>query len=379
MAIRAINSPCPDFQKSESQWHKLECKLITPLYGGGIESSTIDEKMPIRGSEIRGQLRFWWRILAKNLWMKDKSNKDIQKAEFKLWGGGTSEQFASKVFVKVDFSEYRDNAKKEKNINLISHRSYYKEKNNDAIAYVLFPADKDGSNKPRDCDVLKEGFIWTLSIKFDVNLSEEYKQQVIQTIRWWSQFGGLGARSRRGTGAFIIENENTNDIFIDVSAEVTVNEVEQIGCEISKRGNDIDPIRSWRNSIVKYKEFRAIQKDFEKDFKRNNTLKIYPRAMFGMPIVLSKSETINYSDDAKRQRLASRLILRPFYNRKENKYESMALLLPYDDLLQKDNIVINEKIKVAMWDSKIANKLTPIKDNGGTNPLEAFMNYFQKG
>ena len=38
-------------------------KLITPLYGGGVEAGKTDSVTPIRGTEIRGQLRFWWRAM----------------------------------------------------------------------------------------------------------------------------------------------------------------------------------------------------------------------------------------------------------------------------------------------------------------------------
>jgi CRISPR/Cas system CMR-associated protein Cmr1 (group 7 of RAMP superfamily) len=48
-------------------WTTLDCQLITPLYGGGVKAHTIDESMPIRVSSIRGQLRFWWRLLATHL------------------------------------------------------------------------------------------------------------------------------------------------------------------------------------------------------------------------------------------------------------------------------------------------------------------------
>ena len=48
------------------KWHTLECELVTPMYGGGVDAATVDLKMPIRVSAIKGQLRFWWRLLAKN-------------------------------------------------------------------------------------------------------------------------------------------------------------------------------------------------------------------------------------------------------------------------------------------------------------------------
>lgn len=405
MAIRTINSPCPDFQKPESRWHKLECKLITPLYGGGVESSTIDEKMPIRGSEIRGQLRFWWRILAKNLWMKDKSDKDIQKAEFKLWGGGTSEQFASKVFVKVKAPE-KPLIKAE----LESHSKYY-EKHKE-LSYVFFPADnnKDEHDQVKECLLVPENLHWILSIKFDEKLSDKDKNQVIESIRWWSQFGGIGARSRRGTGAFIIEKaDSLNDVLLPITRE----EAYSANCTLLLKNSQPDAINAWKTAIEKLKNFRqapnvgrnpgqqsnrpgrsrwpepdAIRR-IEKTHAQNHEPyhqagNIFPRGMFGMPVIFHFVGRGEPSDmhllPIGKERMSSPLLLRPYYDRTTQKYAPMALLLPYQDILSMDVDLKGSREKsVQLWESSKAGDIQPIQDNDGTNPLEAFMNYFQKG
>src|SRR5260221_14040443 len=38
-----------------------EYQLITPLYGGGVKPTEPDPITVVRATEIRGQLRFWWR------------------------------------------------------------------------------------------------------------------------------------------------------------------------------------------------------------------------------------------------------------------------------------------------------------------------------
>ena len=85
------------------EWHSLSCELVTPMYGGGVKSVVVDEQMPIRASSIRGQLRFWWRLLAKHKWQLG-SDEDIQKQEFALWGGmgsGDDDGTASQVFLRI--------------------------------------------------------------------------------------------------------------------------------------------------------------------------------------------------------------------------------------------------------------------------------------
>ena len=55
--------------------------------------------MPIRASAIRGQLRFWWRLLASK---RLNNPEEIRAEEFALWGGlGTPPQ-ASRVWVEVE-------------------------------------------------------------------------------------------------------------------------------------------------------------------------------------------------------------------------------------------------------------------------------------
>ena len=38
-----------------------EYELITPLFGGGVNPGEADPVTIIRGTAIRGHLRFWWR------------------------------------------------------------------------------------------------------------------------------------------------------------------------------------------------------------------------------------------------------------------------------------------------------------------------------
>src|SRR5260370_13732341 len=63
-----------------------EYELITPLFGGGVTPNEADPVTPIRGTEIRGHLRFWWRAWCGG---KAEFNGDLtkmKKAEGELWG-----------------------------------------------------------------------------------------------------------------------------------------------------------------------------------------------------------------------------------------------------------------------------------------------------
>ena len=43
-----------------------EVELITPMMGGGTVAGTSDVALPFRTRALRGQLRMWWRMLARS-------------------------------------------------------------------------------------------------------------------------------------------------------------------------------------------------------------------------------------------------------------------------------------------------------------------------
>jgi CRISPR-associated protein Cmr1 len=58
-------------------------QLITPLFGGGVKPGEVDMLTPIRGSEIRGHLRFWWRACRGGQW---ENLRDMKIEEDRIWG-----------------------------------------------------------------------------------------------------------------------------------------------------------------------------------------------------------------------------------------------------------------------------------------------------
>ena len=64
----------------------VRCRLITPMFGGGVTPGEVDREMPIRASALRGQLRFWWRLL----YGAGRKPSDLFAVESALWGGISS-------------------------------------------------------------------------------------------------------------------------------------------------------------------------------------------------------------------------------------------------------------------------------------------------
>lgn len=61
-------APTEKFPESKEEWQEIYCELVTPLHGGGVVARESDDKLPVRVTAIRGQLRFWWRLLAQQKW-----------------------------------------------------------------------------------------------------------------------------------------------------------------------------------------------------------------------------------------------------------------------------------------------------------------------
>ena len=177
----------------ESTWTTLECQLVTPMYGGGVVSHTVDEKMPIRVSSIRGQLRFWWRLLATHLWRLGNVDA-IRQAEADLWGGIDDKTKASKVFLRVDnikslqieaWATYEINSRTGRYQSLPSPKNWAN------VPYVLFPAQgkrPDVNDAETPHALAKIGLEWNLIIGFVENLQPdpkkpEYNPNMNQTIK----------------------------------------------------------------------------------------------------------------------------------------------------------------------------------------------------
>lgn len=155
--------------------------------------------MPIRASAIRGNLRFWWRATRGS---KCSDIEKLLKREGEIWGN-TKEP--SKITVKVDILSP---GKRYPCAHLPEGKNFAKFER-DHHPYVLFPFQ--GNSKKNipisDC-------ISGLSFRLTVTYPEEYLSDVESAIWAWINFGGIGARTRRGCGSLYCKHfapENFND------------------------------------------------------------------------------------------------------------------------------------------------------------------------
>jgi CRISPR-associated protein Cmr1 len=372
--------------------------------------------MPIRASAIRGQLRFWWRLLAKHKY--GLSPEKLRAGEFDLWGGlGEKEPKASKVWVRVQnvsnlacsrWANYRLRDGREAGLPMPESWA-------DA-PYALFPAQGKAGQQP-PASLACAGLKWKLKIAFDRNLDDERRKQVIEAMRWWASFGGVGARTRRGLGAVKVSGAGIEPI-----GEA---EVKGAGCELRLLSPGKDATGCWQVAVKRLQEFRQGENIGrnpgsqgrpgrsrwpEPDAVRRRSKKnllchkpehvagdVFPRAAFGLPIIFQFKDKKKDRDNGRPEdfdppdhtlqpisgdRMASPLILRPYW--RDNQWYAAALLLPHLENLENLQLSLfetknpNRSYEVSYWSSDKAKDVPTIRDNKGADALSAFMEFFVK-
>jgi CRISPR-associated protein Cmr1 len=325
-------------KKPEKQWHTYSCTLVTPMYGGGVNAGEVDKDMPIRASSIRGQLRFWWRIACGPFAdTKVANSKVMRDKEEAIWGGiGCDGTVSSKLQIRISSGKI--------NTTQLQKSSSIQGK---GIKYVLGAGD--------EIDCLQSGYKFDVEISYSDRITAEQIKQIEETIRWWASFGGIGGRTRRGFGAIkisglkpveatemkdsmkleLVSGPNERELFGSAEGAwkeatrrlYTFRQGKNIG---RNEGQGNRPGRSrWPEPDQLRRMSGKSKENHEPEHKAGN---VFPRAAFGMPIIF------DFNDRSKKepstmtllplgaQRMASPLILRPYYD--GEKWYASALLLP---------------------------------------------------
>ncbi|MFB3764603.1 MAG: type III-B CRISPR module RAMP protein Cmr1 [Methanotrichaceae archaeon] len=182
---------CPGKPKNVEYYPNMlikvyEIQVITPILGGGADAGKNDPVTLVRPSSIRGQLRQWWRATRGSDY---KTLTELHQREGEIWG--TTEkpsQVALEVKIKSQGKTYPcAYFPDDKNFPRF-------EKNHPPYALFPFQGNKRDGIPPANC---------TANVSFELKLT--YPQGLSQDINsavWaWVNFGGIGARTRRGAGA----------------------------------------------------------------------------------------------------------------------------------------------------------------------------------
>ena len=175
--------------------------LVTPLFGGGVEAGENDLNMLIRASSIRGHLRFWWRAIRGTQY---ESVKDMRDAEAKIWGSisqsDSNQSSQSQVGIKVITQPAQKTQRRHDYMNPQQRPEPFEFNAFGPEAYALFPAKETQTQQGKN--ILKEGGSFTIEITYPKKWTpKEFETNVESAIWAWVNFGGIGARTRRGCGA----------------------------------------------------------------------------------------------------------------------------------------------------------------------------------
>ncbi len=381
--------------------HAYEIELITPMVGGGASAGEVDPHFPIRPTAIRGQLRYWWRLICGPL-----LGDGMWQREEEIFG---STEFPSPLGVRVEAPPIKDWVEP----SAISTPS---------LKYLLFPSIEN------DQRLAKEGLTFRLDLTWENEDSlgkrraaqnvcrvREKKppladriaspdQEIDLAIRAWLTFGGVGARTRRGCGALFVKKStpawNVGD------AQSWLRQFLQPGSGIEKilcLQQPMSYLDAWRRVAETWKSFRqpgpARRGESRRRFPEAETIRRatgrrsprgravpesevpngFPRAELGLPIIFQFKDatdpeptTVNRSGNDTNgrpfQRMASPFILKPFATRKDRAIPLIVLL--------KAPRVSSVRVSPTPQGDQVFPVLgSPIMDSPAGSAIEAFLKF----
>lgn len=237
IAIEAPSAPAA----AGSQGQTYAVKVITPLFGGGTTPRKVDPVSVIRVPSVRGHLRWWYRAVIGRRYEDAAFLRESEAAIF----GDTSR--ASKVDVRVKVT----NPGRQLTPGEVVLRDGDR----------LFPVFSG------DYQNVRIGVEFELTLRYPAELKD-----TMETVVWaWSNFGGIGAKTRRGCGALWIK-EFAPRAMKDRSAMVLQGwsvrlggaavdrgswpQLQEIPLARPSTGGDADPLAAWRACIEYYRTFR---------------------------------------------------------------------------------------------------------------------------
>lgn len=228
---------------SEPQKTSLVLKLqtITPMFGGSATTREVDPQFPVRAASVRGHLRFWWRATAG---AKCSSSRELFAAEEKLWGSASKWGAVSLTVHDQEAAEPRVPSLPQ------------------ALGYATFPfQEQRGGNYAPAAEALKE-VAFTLTVSAPT-LTEQELDEVKVALRAWVNFGGIGARTRRGCGSLRLEDDSVLPQLGGLTRQATGLLTTLPGRYYVVEGFE-KPVQAWAEAVGVYRDFRQAE-----DFARN--------------------------------------------------------------------------------------------------------------
>lgn len=173
----------------------VKCEFITPAFIYGA-----NDNLELRSASIKGAMRFWWRATSKY-----NDCKTMFKEESDIFGGAYKDDEEESVFkkAKVNIIVKYDDCKIDKNSDLLKLEFL-------GINYLYYSTLN--LNGKRNNYHLKAGNEFQVIFEYS-NENSKYIYEYLKALNALQLFGGVGSRSRRCGGNFVVKNiENLGNI-----------------------------------------------------------------------------------------------------------------------------------------------------------------------
>ena len=297
----------------------LELEVITPLFGGSATPGQVDADFPIRGSSIRGSLRFWWRACHAPRYATPMA---LFKAEAELWGSGQNNGRSSAVDISVDITHPG------------TSRSFaYFGRRKGPLPYVLFPF-RSRSDRAVAIEGTRFRLVLALAPHVAKEHAAEYAREADDAVWAWLTFGGVGARTRRGCGALAppphmrpgenpvawLPERTLAHATPSTKAAPPLPVLDGARCLVYSDSRE-SPWTAWESAVELLRGFRRQQRVWPEAAAIRRMLQqqeppaaAFPRADLGLPIVFQRMlspDPVVVADAPHGARMASPVILKP--------------------------------------------------------------------
>lgn len=389
-------------------------RLLTPLFGGGVEPRKADPVSAVRATEVRGQLRFWWRAVRG--WQARGSLERLWALEAALFGSA-GEGGASPLVVEVETLEVGQDRHPFVDV---PGRSFPQAQPEVAHPYLAFPLQRtrqDPNNYP-----VRVGVRFRLRLVFpkEVKVAQAKgteplyldAEEELRAALWaWETFGGIGGRTRRGFGAHRPEGErepNEQEIRERLGHYVQETEWPEGVPHLTPQSLlRVFPL-SWRQVAEAYRAFRQMRREGrernrpgrsfwpEPDAVRRllgrhaaqhppqHPVHKFPRGQFGLPIVFHFKDRGEPPDSILKpaaegmDRFASPLLIRPLGERSTLVAVLEGPRVPPGGVVLdaggRVHPVREHPVRVDLTPEE-ARRIEPLR--GETDPIRAFVKYLE--
>jgi CRISPR-associated protein Cmr1 len=243
----------------------VKIKFITPAFIGGADNNEFSE---LRSASLKGLLRYWWRALCSD----NLDLNEMKIKEEKIFGGQKNRSSFDIRIYRLDNNSLQKQNKDFENMKDSKSKEIKEIK--DGIKYLFFSLYQQ--KKIENKFFIPTNSQYKIEFIFKNENENENIKEVLKALWALENFGGIGARSRRGAGSFkIIDIEGLNNLKISNSElpkflymeennkQFNIKNFYNEKINIIQKSTNLDEFTRISNGNFK---FKIIDKDFKNSF-----------------------------------------------------------------------------------------------------------------